>query len=112
VNTRIHTVFVNTETVKTVENDRIFKHIDEKTGEVQEMGEAEVKRRVRVYTDRVLETKNKIKDLEEKGDTALIEKQKAVLGNRETGKHYWETALQQISEKTQETDGSFLRIAA
>lgn len=96
VNTCIHTVFLN----KTVENSRIFKHTDEKSGEVVEMGESEIQRRLRVYTTRVLETEAKIKELEEKGDLDMIEKQNTVLENRKQAKAYWETALNQVTEET------------
>jgi hypothetical protein len=93
-NTRIITIYAE----KTVENNKVFRHFSEKTNTYTEMGEGEILRQLRVYTNRVLETKAKILELETKGDITMIEKQKEILENRENMKTYWKIAHNKVTD--------------
>lgn len=115
MNTRIHTVFINTETVETIENTKVFEHVNEKTGEVQTMGEGEVNRMLRVYVTRVLDYQNDLSALIEKGETEkMIQKKRDAIENNIEKRTYWENALKQITaENTNKTvENSVLRLAA
>lgn len=109
VNTRFHTVFINTATTETGEK-KIFEHINQETGVVTKMGEGEVKRYLRVYNERVLKHEKQLSELQNKGETAeMISKKETVLENNRKQLEYWETALSQITDAEQEN--SNLRIA-